>query len=152
MSEREWTSDDRASIAHALMHLDTNKIADDDYPGYSGWYCGNREQFVKRHKKAVALMRSLLTPNAPRQPELDSGDRLDADVRQALGHLRGLVDILGPCEHFDHHGYCQTHFIESPCRVGKAREFLESMPNARPHAEARSADSVQADVRPGGDE
>ena len=64
MSEREWTSDDRASIAHALMHLDTNKIADDDYPGYSGWYCGNREQFVKRHKKAVALMRSLLTPNA----------------------------------------------------------------------------------------
>ena len=28
----------------------------------------------------------------------------------------------------------------------------ENMPNARPHAEARSADSVQADVRPGGDE
>ena len=51
-------------------------------------------------------------------------------VRQALGHLRGLVDILGPCEHFDHHGYCQSHFIESPCRVGKAREFLDSVPNA----------------------
>ena len=37
--------------------------ADDNYPGHSGWYCGNREQFVKRHKKAVALMRSLLAPN-----------------------------------------------------------------------------------------
>jgi hypothetical protein len=45
------------------MHLETNKIADDDYPGHSGWYCGNREQFVKRHKKAVVLMRSLLMQN-----------------------------------------------------------------------------------------
>jgi hypothetical protein len=40
------------------------------------------------------------------------------------------VDILGPCDHFDHHGYCQTHFIESPCRVAMAREWLESMPKA----------------------
>lgn len=50
-------------------------------------------------------------------------------VRQALGHLRGLVDSLGPCNHFDSNGYCQAHFVESPCRVGKAREFLESLPN-----------------------
>ena len=61
---RRFNRDERASIAHALMHLTTNKIADDDYPGYSGWYCGNKAQFVQRHKKAVALMRSLLTPNA----------------------------------------------------------------------------------------
>lgn len=60
---RRFNRDDKASIAHALMHLETNKIADDDYPGHSGWYCGNREQFVERHKKAVALMRSLLAPN-----------------------------------------------------------------------------------------
>ena len=62
-----FNRDDKASIAHALMHLETNKIADDNfgYPGYSGWYCGNREQFVKRHKKAIALMRSLLAPNTP---------------------------------------------------------------------------------------
>jgi len=59
----EGVTIDKASIAHALMHLETNKIADDDYPGYGGWYCGDREQFVKRHKKAVALMRSLLAPN-----------------------------------------------------------------------------------------
>ena len=61
---RRFNRDDRASIAHALMHLTANKIADDDYPGYSGWYCGNKAQFVQRHKKAVALMRSLLTPNS----------------------------------------------------------------------------------------
>jgi hypothetical protein len=58
---RRFNRDERASIAHALNHLETNKIADDDYSG--GWYCGNRERFVKRHKKAVALMRSLLLPN-----------------------------------------------------------------------------------------
>lgn len=60
---RRFNRDDKASIAHALMHLETNKIADDDYHGQGGWYCGNREHFVKRHKKAVALMRSLLAPN-----------------------------------------------------------------------------------------
>ena len=58
-----------------------------------------------------------------------SSNTVDPLVRQALRHLRGLVDILGKCDNFDHHGYCQTHFIESPCRVAKAREFLESLPN-----------------------
>lgn len=79
---RRFNRDDRASIAHALMHLETNKIADDDYPGHSGWYCGNREQFVKRHKKAVTLMRSLLTPNAPREGRAIART-LDAVVRHS---------------------------------------------------------------------
>jgi hypothetical protein len=70
---RRFNRDERASIAHALMHLTANKIADDDYPGYSGWYCGNKAQFVQRHKKAVALMQSLLTPNAPRDLRGDKG-------------------------------------------------------------------------------
>ena len=26
---------------------------------------------------------------------------------------------------------CQSHFVESPCRVAKAREFLESLSNAK---------------------
>ena len=59
---RRFSREERANLAHALMHLEANKIA--DASAYGGWYCGNREQFVKRHKKAVALMRSLLTPNA----------------------------------------------------------------------------------------
>jgi len=50
--------DDKASLAHALRHLTANKIAE---PGMSGWYCGNRAQFVRRHKKAIALMRQLLS-------------------------------------------------------------------------------------------
>ena len=68
----------------------------------------------------------------PRQPA-PSGTVQDV-VRQALGHLRGLLDAMGPCEQFDHHGYCQSHFVESPCRAAKAREFLESLSNAEHHA------------------
>ena len=58
-----FNRDNRASIAHALLHLEANKIADDNYNGYSGWYCGNRNQFIQRHKKAIALLTSLLTAN-----------------------------------------------------------------------------------------
>ena len=52
--------------------------------------------------------------------------------RQAIEHLRGLVDILGPCEHVDHHGQCQTHFNEAPCRVAKARQFLAEIEETTP--------------------
>ena len=70
---RRFNQDERASIAHALLHLEANKIADDDYPGYGGWYCGNREQFVIRHKKAVAMMRSFLTQNTARKSADEGG-------------------------------------------------------------------------------
>jgi hypothetical protein len=58
------TREQRANLAHALMHLEANKIA--DASAYGGWYCGNKEQFVKRHIKAAAFVRALLTPpNTP---------------------------------------------------------------------------------------
>ena len=55
-----FTSDEKACIAHALDHLRANKIADDNYP-HSGWYSGNREQFVKRHKKALIVLDGFLS-------------------------------------------------------------------------------------------
>jgi hypothetical protein len=70
---RRFNREDKASIAHALMHLESNHIADDEYQGDSGWYCGNREQFVNRHKKAIALLRELLAPNAPHEPAREKG-------------------------------------------------------------------------------
>jgi hypothetical protein len=60
---RRFNRDERANLAHALMHLEENTIADASRTS-GGWYCGNKEQFVKRHVKAVAFVRSLLTPNA----------------------------------------------------------------------------------------
>lgn len=40
--------------------------------------------------------------------------------------LRDLLDAIGEeaCS-FDHHGYCQTHYISSPCEVAAARRVLE---------------------------
>jgi len=54
---RKFSRDEKSLIAHALMHITHNRIDSGD-----GWYCGNREQFVKRHKKAVELMQSFLKP------------------------------------------------------------------------------------------
>jgi hypothetical protein len=55
---RRFNREERANLAHALMHLEDNKIADDSTRG--GWYCGNKEQFTKRHVKAIAFVRLLL--------------------------------------------------------------------------------------------
>ena len=51
----------RANLAHALMHMEANKIGDPT--SYSGWYCGNKEQFIKRHQKAIAFLSAILTPS-----------------------------------------------------------------------------------------
>ena len=56
---RRFNRNERANLAHALMHLEANKIV--DASAYGGWYCGNKEQFIKRHVKAVAFVRVLLT-------------------------------------------------------------------------------------------
>ena len=64
---RRFNRDEKSSIAHALTHLKANHIADKDYSGNGGWYLGNREQFVKRHEKAIALLESLLAPSATKQ-------------------------------------------------------------------------------------
>ena len=50
--------DEKASLKHALMHVESNKIHKSEHISGS-WYCGNKEQFVTRHKKALALLRSL---------------------------------------------------------------------------------------------
>ena len=47
----------RQYIAHALDHLNHNKIASEDY---EGWYQGNRDSFVKRHKQTIEFLESLL--------------------------------------------------------------------------------------------
>jgi len=43
-----------------------------------------------------------------------------------------LLDVLDePCR-YDHHGYCQTHFVENPCRVAEARALVcQEVPDAQ---------------------
>ena len=52
------TIEERKNISHALDHLLANKV--DDASVFSGWYQGNKENFIKRHKKAKAFLQSLL--------------------------------------------------------------------------------------------
>jgi hypothetical protein len=56
---RKFNRDEKANIAHAIMHLEANEITAPNL--HSGWYCGNKEYFITRHKRAIAFMQSLLT-------------------------------------------------------------------------------------------
>ena len=38
-------------IAHALLHLKANKIADPN--SKTGWYCGDKATFAATHQKAI---------------------------------------------------------------------------------------------------
>jgi hypothetical protein len=55
------TNKERTYIAHALDHLKNNTIDEVDYGGFGGWYTGNRQHFIKRHKEAIVYFNNLLT-------------------------------------------------------------------------------------------
>ena len=40
--------------------------------------------------------------------------------------LEDLLDVLGECDQWDHHGYCQTHFVEpkNECVVIRIKKEL----------------------------
>lgn len=52
---------------------------------------------------------------------LDIHEREMRELREAL---RELVERLEPCTHKDHHGYCQTHFLDEDCPVSRARALI----------------------------
>ena len=53
-------------------------------------------------------------------------EKQTAENERLRGLLADVIEPLGPCEHVDHHGYCQSHFLQlvSDCAVGKARAAL----------------------------
>ena len=55
------TKDEKESLRHALRHLMANHIADEPYDKTrGGWYYGDRDSFIRRHRKAVKLITKLL--------------------------------------------------------------------------------------------
>ena len=50
--------------------------------------------------------------------------------KELVAENSALADLLArnidddPCRR-DHHGYCQTHYLEEDCSVDAARKFLE---------------------------
>lgn len=53
---------------------------------------------------------------------------LYARLSLALEVLKNCVgeDAMAPCR-LDHHGNCQEHYVEQPCRIADARLVLEAM-------------------------
>jgi hypothetical protein len=56
--KHNFSEEEKECLRHALMHLEENKIIEN--LGYGSWYCGNRKQFIARHKKALAVLRGFL--------------------------------------------------------------------------------------------
>ena len=48
----------RNNIMHAVYHLEQNKI---HIPGRTGWYCGNKQQFIARHVAAIEYFKLQLS-------------------------------------------------------------------------------------------
>jgi hypothetical protein len=78
------TQEERKNIEHALLHLRANGIADYDKPGpcvSGGWYAGNREHFVERHRKAITMFQDML-------------DEEDMTIEQKIARHKAYVDSL----------------------------------------------------------
>ena len=41
--------------------------------------------------------------------------------------LEALLEVHEEKCWLDHHGYCQEHYVESPCRVKEARDLLNKI-------------------------
>jgi hypothetical protein len=50
--------------------------------------------------------------------------RLEAENAKLREALKGLIDDE-PCW-YDHHGYCQAHYVSNPCEMAIARAALET--------------------------
>ena len=52
------TKEQRKNLEHALMHLLDNRIA--ELCDYDGWFVGNKDYFIRRHKKAIKMLEDWL--------------------------------------------------------------------------------------------
>jgi hypothetical protein len=64
------------------------------------------------------------------QPRNEYMDRIQAAMKSQIvliKRIEAVMKCLGPCDHFDHHGDCQAHFLENPCSVGLLAESLKDL-------------------------
>lgn len=50
-------------------------------------------------------------------------------LSRMLEVIKQTVKLLGKCDHKDHHGYCQTHFLEKDCIVEKMENLIKESEN-----------------------
>lgn len=54
-------------------------------------------------------------------------DNREPTIEEQIEALENVIELHGPCNHFDHHGNCQTHFVEDPCSVAALPVILASL-------------------------
>lgn len=80
-----------------------------------------REAFATHRQQAAKAERDRLLRNSKARIQA-----LTAEVERLRKLLQRNIDNE-PCR-LDHHGYCQTHYLEEDCSVAAARAALESQP------------------------
>lgn len=54
----------------------------------------------------------------------------DAELmRRMMEVIKETYKLLGKCDHKDHHGYCQTHFLEKDCIVERMHVLIKEYDN-----------------------
>jgi len=59
--------------------------------------------------------------------EKQQDDKTTSGDRVLIERIEAVMKCLGPCDHFDHHGDCQAHFLENPCSVGLLAQSLKDL-------------------------
>ena len=52
------TIEERKNLEHCMKHLKNNKVGQDG--PFSGWYTGKKAVFIKRHEKAMKMLKRWL--------------------------------------------------------------------------------------------
>lgn len=86
-------------------------------------FCAEAVAAIKRAEIAEENERLIAEMSKAKEIEID---RLEAENEWLRGVLRGLVtdEKDDPCW-YDHHGYCQAHFLGDPCQMSVARAALK---------------------------
>lgn len=86
------------------------------------------------HAEADALVNDLAKARAERDTWKGRAQGLQDERDEAVQHLHRLVDHQDDECQFDHHGCCQTHWVDGgapgKCGVVEARAFLDGAPDA----------------------
>jgi hypothetical protein len=51
-------------------------------------------------------------------------------LEKAYDILKVLVDTLDENCVYDHHGYCQSHWLQGPCPIEQAKELINTEPTS----------------------
>lgn len=91
------------------------------------WLAAQRDEAQRKLNNEMDWSDQLSTNLGALMAEHDEARAEIERLRAVIDAARAVAEILGECDHFAHHGYCQTHFISAPCEVATLRAALDSL-------------------------